>query len=178
MRKGTSRWPPPVQSMPALKASHCYRTIPIRSILPRLSPTSCQLPTHVRLEVFNVLGQHIATLVDREQPAGWHTATWHGTDAAGRAVAAGLYLYRIRGTGPSETRRMVLVDGPVSAPGAAFATEPPTSLVAPEPTYGLTVSGRDVVTYIDPGFPSRRRTSGNHRRSTSHQPNRDEGDHQ
>ena len=53
-----------------------------------------QLPalTHVRLEVFNVLGQHVATLVDGEQPAGWHTVTWHGTDASGRAVAAGLYL--------------------------------------------------------------------------------------
>ena len=113
-----------------------------------------QLPalTHVRLEVFNVLGQHVATLVDREQPAGWHTTTWHGTDAAGRAVAAGLYLYRIRGTGPSETRRMVLVDGSVSTPGAAVAAEPPTSLVAPEPTYGLTVSGRDVVTHVDPDF--------------------------
>ena len=115
-------------------------------------PYQLPAPTHVRLEVFNVLGQHISTLVDREQPAGRHTVTWHGTDAAGRAVAAGLYLYRIRGTGPSETRRMVLVDGPVSTPGAAVAAEPPTSLAAPEPTYGLTVSGRDVVTHVDPDF--------------------------
>ena len=115
-------------------------------------PYQLPAPTHVRLEVFNVLGQHVATLVDREQPAGWHTATWQGTDAAGRAVAAGLYLYRIRGTGPSQTRRMVLVDGPVNAPGAAVAAEPPTSLAEPEPTYGLTVSGRDVVTHVDPDF--------------------------
>ena len=118
------------------------------TIIPYQLPAS----THVRLEVFNVLGQHVATLVDREQPAGRHTATWHGTDAAGRTVAAGLYLYRIRGTGPSETRRMVLVDGPVSAPGAAVAAEPPTSLATPEPTCGLTVSGRDVVTHVDPDF--------------------------
>ena len=109
-------------------------------------------PTHVRLEVFNVLGQHVATLVDGEQPAGWHTTTWHGTDAAGRAVSAGLYLYRIRGIGLSETRRMVLVDGSVGALGAAVAAEPPTRLAAPEPTYGLTVSGRDVVTHVDPDF--------------------------
>ena len=115
-------------------------------------PYQLSAPMHVRLEVFNVLGQHIATLVDREQPTGWHTATWHGTDAAGRPVAAGLYLYRIRGTGPSETRRMVLIDGPVHAPGAAIAAESPTDLATSEPTYGLTVSGRDVVTYIDPAF--------------------------
>ena len=45
-----------------------------------------QLPAsmHVRLEVFNLLGQRVATLVDGEQPAGFHTASWDATDAAGR----------------------------------------------------------------------------------------------
>ena len=33
-------------------------------------PYQLSAPTHVQLEVFNVLGQHIATLVNREQPAG------------------------------------------------------------------------------------------------------------
>ena len=47
---------------------------------------------------------------------------------------------------------MLLVDGAVSTPGAAVAADPPTSLTAPEPTYGLTVSGRDVVTHVDPDF--------------------------
>ena len=49
----------------------------------------------VRLEVFNLLGQRIATLVDGARPAGFHTATWHATDAAGRAVGAGVYIYRM-----------------------------------------------------------------------------------
>ena len=49
----------------------------------------------VRLEVFNLLGQHIATLVDGERPAGFHTATWHAVDGAGRAVGAGVYIYRM-----------------------------------------------------------------------------------
>ena len=50
-----------------------------------------QLPAsmHVRLEVFNIVGQCIATLVDGERPAGFHTAHWDATDAAGKAVAAG-----------------------------------------------------------------------------------------
>ena len=41
-----------------------------------------QLPAamHVRLEVFNLLGQRVATLVDGEQPAGFHTASWDATD--------------------------------------------------------------------------------------------------
>ncbi len=44
-----------------------------------------QLPaaTHVRLDVFNVLGQHVATLVDAERQAGFHAAKWDATDAAG-----------------------------------------------------------------------------------------------
>ncbi len=117
-------------------------------------PYQLPAPGHVRLEVFNVLGQHVATLVDQEQQAGLHTATWHGTDAAGRAVAAGLYLYRLRGSGLSETRRMVLIDGPITVPGAAPAPGISTRSAAPETetVYGLTVSGRDVVTHVDPDF--------------------------
>ena len=52
-----------------------------------------QLPTAapVRLEVFNVLGQRVATLVNEERPAGFHAARWDATDAAGQAVAAGVF---------------------------------------------------------------------------------------
>ena len=72
-----------------------------------------QLPTatHVRLDVFNVLGQHIATLVDAEQPAGFHAAQWDATDTAGQAMAAGVYFYRLTVRGGQQTQRMVLVDG-------------------------------------------------------------------
>ena len=42
------------------------------TIIPYQIPTT----THVRLEVFNLLGQRLATLVDGERPAGAHTAQW------------------------------------------------------------------------------------------------------
>ena len=71
---------------------------------------------HVRLEVFNLLGQRIATLVDGEQPAGFHTASWDATDAAGQAVAAGVYLYRLSGDGTQATRSMLLIDGQAGIP--------------------------------------------------------------
>jgi flagellar hook assembly protein FlgD len=48
-----------------------------------------------RLDVFNLLGQRVITLVDRYLPAGDHTALWNGFDAAGRAVPSGVYLYRL-----------------------------------------------------------------------------------
>ena len=117
-----------------------------------------QLPasTHVRLEVFNVLGQHLATLAEGVQSAGFHTARWDGTDVAGRAVAAGVYLYRLQSGGTSLTQRMVLVDGqagiaegigPGSAPTAAHRPLNPGTQI-----YGLTVSGPEIITYIDPDF--------------------------
>ena len=124
-----------------------------------------QLPTaaHVRLEVFNVLGQHLATLVDGERPAGIHTAMWDATDAAGQAVAAGVYIYRLRGAGVELTRRMVLVDGqagtagtglPVSVGEALRSAVDATSEPA-ERTYGIVVSGTGVVPYVDAAFEVR-----------------------
>lgn len=72
-----------------------------------------QLPvaTHVRLEVFNVLGQRVTTLVDGERPGGFHTAVWDATNAAGQAVGAGVYFYRLSSRDALLTGKMVLIDG-------------------------------------------------------------------
>ena len=75
---------------------------------------------HVRLDVFNVLGQRLATLVDAEQSAGVYTAQWDATDASGRAVGAGVYIYRLSSGGMTESRRMVLVDGQAGIPTVAL----------------------------------------------------------
>ena len=80
-------------------------------------PYQVPVATRVRLEVFNILGQRVATLVDGERPAGFHTATWNATDASGRGVGSGVYLYRLLGGGERLTRSMVLLDGPVVAAG-------------------------------------------------------------
>ena len=80
-------------------------------------PYQLPAPARVRLEVFNILGQRVATLVDGERPAGFHTAAWDATDASGRGVASGVYLYRLLGGGERLTRSMVLLDGPVVAAG-------------------------------------------------------------
>ena len=115
-----------------------------------------QLPsaTHVRLEVFNLLGQRIATLVDAERAAGAHTAQWDGTDAAGRAVGAGVYIYRLLIDGQAASRRMVLIDGQAGIQ----AGSPPMRAVAVgagkrmQGVYGLTVAGAGLVAYVNPAF--------------------------
>jgi hypothetical protein len=48
-----------------------------------------------RLEIFNLLGQRVITLVDGYQPAGRYTVSWDGRDAFGRAAPSGVYLYRL-----------------------------------------------------------------------------------
>ena len=66
-------------------------------------PYQLAASSQVRLEVFNLLGQHIATLVDGERPAGFHTAMWTATDGVGRAVGAGVYIYRMTVEAESQT---------------------------------------------------------------------------
>jgi len=73
-------------------------------------PYQLSVSAHVRLEVFNLLGQRIATLVDGQRSAGAHTAMWNATGAAG------VYIYRLTMGGASLARRMVLVDGLAGIP--------------------------------------------------------------
>ena len=80
-------------------------------------PYQLSVSAYVRLEVFNLLGQRIATLVDGQRAAGAHTAMWNATGAAG------VYIYRLTMGGASLARRMVLVDGLARIPiGKAVAS--------------------------------------------------------
>ena len=121
-------------------------------------PYQLAASSHVRLEVFNLLGQRIATLVDEERQAGFHTATWHAVDGSGRAVAAGVYIYRMAVGEAHQTGRMVLIDGQAGIPAAGAAGPLPLQASALEPVeadagvYGLTVSGEGLVAYVNPAF--------------------------
>ena len=107
---------------------------------------------YVRLAVFNLLGQRVATLVDGVQPAGAHRARWDGTDAAGQAAAAGVYVYRLLVDGMQQTGRMVLVDGQAGVPiGGAEVKAQPTA-VASGSAYGLVVVGEGMMPYVDSAF--------------------------
>ena len=64
----------------------------------------------VRLEIYNLLGQRIRTLVDEVQAAGAYRVRWDARDAAGRSVAAGVYLVRLRYPGGVQTRRMLYLE--------------------------------------------------------------------
>lgn len=65
--------------------------------------------TDVKLEVYNVRGQLVKTLVDGYQQAGERQAVWNGTDESGREVGSGVYFYKLATETQQDVRRMVLV---------------------------------------------------------------------
>jgi parallel beta-helix repeat protein len=63
----------------------------------------------VRIDIYNILGQFVKTLIDADQVAGTHTVVWEGRDAAGRPVASGFYLCKMAAGGAVDTRKMLLI---------------------------------------------------------------------
>ncbi len=67
---------------------------------------SYSLPTaaHVTLEVYNLTGQRVATLVNTDQSAGTHTIRWDASQ-----YASGVYMYRLTAGEFTETKKMLLI---------------------------------------------------------------------
>lgn len=61
------------------------------------------------LRIYDVAGRLVATLLDRDLPAGRHEVTWRGNDSRDRPVATGVYFYQVRSGGEVLTRSMVLL---------------------------------------------------------------------
>ena len=59
----------------------------------------------VTIEVYNTLGQKVATLVDQEQEAGSHSIGW----TAGDDLSSGVYFYRMQAGDFTETKRITVV---------------------------------------------------------------------
>jgi len=64
---------------------------------------------HATLRVYDLAGRLVRTLADADLPSGRHIFEWDGRNSAGRTVAAGTYLYRLRSADFTETRQMTLV---------------------------------------------------------------------
>ncbi|MBD3381053.1 MAG: T9SS type A sorting domain-containing protein, partial [candidate division Zixibacteria bacterium] len=60
----------------------------------------------VRLEVFNILGRKVATLVDDVLDAGYHKVVW---DSSAEKVSSGVYFYRLKGENQAVSRKMLLL---------------------------------------------------------------------
>jgi hypothetical protein len=70
---------------------------------------SLPIRANVALNVYNLLGQQVRTLLDKEMDAGTHSVEWDGTNDAGGKVASGVYFYKLTTGDFVETRKMMLL---------------------------------------------------------------------
>lgn len=63
----------------------------------------------VHVDVFDVIGRRVASVLRGERAAGSHIITWDGRDLSGQAVGSGIYFVRFRTEGVVQNQRLVLV---------------------------------------------------------------------
>jgi hypothetical protein len=61
-------------------------------------------PADVRLEVYNIMGQRVASLVNGQETAGYHSVNFNAS-----SLASGMYIYRLQAGSFVQTRKMMLV---------------------------------------------------------------------
>jgi len=62
----------------------------------------------VRVEIFDVTGGLVRSLVDARMPAGVHEVTWDGGNETGSSVPSGLYFYRMTADGFVSAKKLVV----------------------------------------------------------------------
>jgi len=60
------------------------------------------------MDIFNILGQRVRTLVDEDRPAGVYAVVWDGIDQDGGQVASGLYFCRLIAGDFVQSKKMLL----------------------------------------------------------------------
>lgn len=65
--------------------------------------------THVKVSIYNDVGQLVKEIFSGNLAAGIYTALWNGTDSHGTAVASGVYFCRVTAGSMIATRKMVLL---------------------------------------------------------------------
>ena len=92
---------------------------PLRFALEQNAPNPFNPTTTIRLslaeagetqlDIYNMNGQLVRTLISGNMLAGNHELVWNGTDAVGNAIGSGVYIYRLTSGDNVQVRRMVLI---------------------------------------------------------------------
>ncbi|MCK4978957.1 MAG: T9SS type A sorting domain-containing protein, partial [Candidatus Delongbacteria bacterium] len=64
---------------------------------------------NVTIEVYNLRGQLVKTLVNETKETGDYTATWSGTDNSNKSVSSGVYFYKMKSGNYTSTKKMILM---------------------------------------------------------------------
>jgi hypothetical protein len=92
-------------------APRIYMALPAPNPMRTTTRIDFEVPARgeVRLDVFNVAGQRVATLVNQVMSAGNGSATWNGLGDGGRTLADGMYFARLVLGGQSSARKILLL---------------------------------------------------------------------
>lgn len=63
----------------------------------------------IKLEVYDILGRKIRTLLNQKMSAGKHTLTWNGYNDNGKQVASGVYFYSLKVGSQVKVRKMIYI---------------------------------------------------------------------
>jgi hypothetical protein len=64
---------------------------------------------YVKLDIFNIKGELVTTIIDQYMTGGRKEVSWTATDSGGRAVSSGVYCYRLVSGDFVQTKKMVLL---------------------------------------------------------------------
>jgi hypothetical protein len=65
--------------------------------------------TMCKIEIYNIRGQRVKTLMNEMRPAGYQSVLWNGADQTGKSVSSGVYFYRLEAAGKCITHKMLLL---------------------------------------------------------------------
>ena len=62
-----------------------------------------------KVEIYNIKGQKVKTLLDQELDAGVHNIVWYGKDGNGKRVASGVYFYKVTFNEQEKIKKMIML---------------------------------------------------------------------
>ncbi len=65
--------------------------------------------TSVRVDIYNILGQQVRTLINRSHEPGYYRIQWDGTNDYGKVLPTGMYIYSIQASGFTSVKKLVLM---------------------------------------------------------------------
>ena len=92
------------QAVTALKGNFPNPFNPTTNIAYSLKETA-----KVKIEIYNLKGQLVKTLVNDTQPQGEHRVTWNGKDQRGNSVSSGIYLYKMQVGDYTSVKKMMMM---------------------------------------------------------------------
>ncbi|HOT96889.1 MAG TPA: right-handed parallel beta-helix repeat-containing protein [bacterium] len=63
---------------------------------------------NVQMEIYDLSGRIVATLVSEEQPKGFYTQSWDGRDSAGKLLPSGIYFCRLRTPAEQIVQKLII----------------------------------------------------------------------